>query len=180
MEDLLVPDEIDFLAHHHIALTRVFDAYGLSRKFYQQLMREEGALIACRTNACGQGHTLKTRSGDCPQCRPASLGFLQREEQSGFIYVAHSHSLGLCKVGFAVDHESRERSLNQTGYAGAVDWMVADTQPTRAGGVDERRVHQELRPYKEVAYYIRDGVPVRALETYICDLEVALEALLAL
>lgn len=180
MEELLVPNEIDFLAHHDIALTRVFDAYGLPRKFYQQLMREEGALIACRTNACRQGHTLKTRSGDCPQCRPASLGFLHREEQGGFVYVAHSHSLALCKVGFAVDPESRERSLNHTGYAGAVDWIVANTQLTRAGGVDERRVHQELRPYKAVSFYIRDGVLVRASETYICDLEVALEALQAL
>lgn len=178
MDELLELGEIDFLAHHGISLSRVFDAHGLPRKIYQELMREEDALIACRTNACREGHTLKTRSGHCPQCRPAAIGFLQREERSGFVYVAHSHSLGLCKVGFAVDSESRERSLNVSGYAGANDWLVADDRSTGAGGVDERRVHQALRAHKADAFYVRDGVLVRASETYTCDLDVALDALL--
>lgn len=180
MEDLLEFGEIEFLTRHGIELERVFDAYGLPRNLYQEIMREEGALIACRTNACRQGHTLKTRSGHCPRCRPAALGFLKREEQRGFVYIAHSRSLGLCKVGFAVDPESRERSLNHSGYAGAVDWVVVGDQLTRVGGIDERRVHQALGAYRTSAYYVRDGVLVRASETYACDVDVALDALSAL
>jgi hypothetical protein len=51
----------DFLAHHSIPLSRVFDASGLARKKYAEIMREEEKYFVYGDTECQSGHTLRSR-----------------------------------------------------------------------------------------------------------------------
>ncbi len=89
-------------------------------------MKDLGMTIAIGLNPCTarERHTLKDKYGHCIQCGTHNLAFQKRFNESGFIYVAKSESLGLIKIGTAKDIVQREYSLNNWGYGGCSDWKI--------------------------------------------------------
>ena len=80
----LTNDQKAFLKRLDVPFWRVFDAAGIRRKDFMLEMAATDKWIAIGTNPCTKaGHTMKTRSGHCPQCDTKQLGFLTRFDEDG-------------------------------------------------------------------------------------------------
>ena len=116
----LTVDEIRFLQGAGVPLSRVFDASGLSNQQYKFAMRSLGMWIAYGVTACqAAGHTLRTRAGHCAQCSPENISYLRRHDEAGEVYVAHSATMNLVKVGLSQDVHQRVGQLNTYGQKGS-------------------------------------------------------------
>lgn len=171
-------DQIDFLCKQKIPLSRVFDASGMTKGEYREIMSDLELLVAYGVTACKAfGHTLRTRSGHCCQCNTASLAFLLRFEEPGILYVASSKKIGLIKIGVAKDCTERLRNLNGHGYGGANDWDVCFSREVDSAGRLEFRVQTALQMHKVVKNYIRTGRQIECQELFSCDANMAIDAI---
>jgi len=67
----LTAGQLQFLAHHEIPMSALFDAAGMGRTEYHDVMKELGKFVAVGVTPCREsGHTLRQRSG---HCKTASL-----------------------------------------------------------------------------------------------------------
>ena len=149
----LTEDQRRFLEEQGVPLSRVFDATGLAQSEYRVIMRALGMQVAYGVAPCGAaGHRLRTSSGHCVQCGPHNLAFLRRYSEPGEVYVAHSHSASLTKVGTALDSESRVRRLNELGYGDVHDWELCASRYCANAGRVEFHVHRALSDYRVKAY----------------------------
>lgn len=115
----LTKEQTTFLTKHNTAVGSVFDATGLGKNDYRKLMKDLGKTVAIGVTPCKKGnHAMRTRSGHCIQCNPASLAFQKRHSMNGYVYIAGSLELSVIKVGLASDVEERMKSLNRLNYAG--------------------------------------------------------------
>ena len=85
----LTKEQSAFLAKHNTPISSVFDASGMGKSDYRAAMKELGKTVAIGVTPCKKGnHTMRTRSGHCIQCNPASIAFQKRHLMDGFVYVA--------------------------------------------------------------------------------------------
>ena len=175
---ILTSDQDEFLNRHSISVSSVFDATGLRKNEYREIMKSLGKIVAIGVTACKKGgHTLRSRSGHCVQCNPAALGFQARFSATGFVYIAGSLSLKVIKVGFSGDVKSRISSLNHLNYGGASDWVCIYWIQCESAGNIEFGTHARLVKFAAPTTYIRDGKPVNCLETFSCEAETAISTL---
>lgn len=178
----LTDDQIQFLTSHDIPLSLVFDATGIPRVKYRELMAINGYLIAYGVSPCAAyGHTLKTRSGHCPQCRPAGIAYLKRDARKAFVYIAYSQSAGLTKVGLAKDPVDRIRNLRTYLYGGEGDWQLHTFSHADEAGRVEREIHARLNVHRvEGLTYYKDDRLIDCRELFDCPPEVPAEILLSI
>jgi hypothetical protein len=171
--------QICFLIHHKTPLSQVFDATGMKKEEYKEIMKELGMTIAIGLNPCKsrEGHTLKDKYGHCVQCETNNFAFQKRFNESGFIYVARSESLGLIKIGTAKDTAQREYSLNNFGYGGSSDWKIMFTKQCNKYGRTEFEAHQALMPHNVHRSYWKQGNLVNCNELFDCEVELAIKTI---
>ena len=167
-----------FLNKHRISLGAVFDATGLGPKDYGKAMRALGKAIAYGVTPCRKGrHTLRSRSGTCVVCFPASLSFQSRFEALAYVYIAGSLKLNLIKAGYASEISARSSSLNEQNYAGASDWEILFWVKTENAGRIEFNLHTELSEYRSPTSFVRSGEEIDCLETFSCGAFSAIDTL---
>lgn len=165
----LTQDQLEFLQAHDIHLKYVFNAKGLSKSEYRVIMKELNKLIAYNVSPCQkEGHTVRTRSGHCCQCSPASIGFQKRNDSAGIVYIAGSLTGELVKIGFSKAVEVRAQSLNYTKYAGFNDWKILFALKSEHAGRIETKSNSLLHAYSFSADYEHDGHWQDSYETYHC------------
>jgi len=108
--------ERDFLKEHGILESELFDARDMGGPEFNPIMKELGIEFAVGRSCKNAGHRLRTRSNHCVQCDTARISFQRRWNSDGDVYVAHSPSRKLIKVGTADCPYSRTDSLNSYKY----------------------------------------------------------------
>lgn len=177
----LTKEHLAFLKLHNVDLDRVFDSEGLGPIVYKPKMKSQGKLIAFNVTPCrNAGHTLKTRSGHCPQCNPAYLEFQKRNDSSGVVYIAGSHAGQIIKVGFSKALEVRDESINRTRYASYNDWTMLYAIQSSAAGQIENEIKSKLSQYSTEFVYEHDGHIQEAGETFTCSFSKVKSTLVAL
>jgi len=78
---------VAFLKRHRIKAEEIFNAKGLRRIEYAELMKKNGTLFAINTDACGNGHRLKTHSGHCVICDSENIHYYRLHYRTSFVYV---------------------------------------------------------------------------------------------
>ena len=173
---ILTREQESFLKQHNISISSVFDATGLGKKDYRAVMKPLGNVVAIGVTPCQKNkHTLRTRSGHCVQCNPASLAFQGRYSEEAFVYVAGSLDLKLVKIGFASDVDQRLATLNELEYAGAADWECLYWLNIVGAGQVEFDAQTKLKQYASPTTYMRNGKTVDCIETFSCGAETAIE-----
>jgi len=167
--------EMVFLNKHKISLGAVFDATGLGPKDYGVSMRALGKAVAFGVTPCKKkGHTLRSRSGSCVVCAPASISFQSRFNTLAYVYIAGSIELNLIKAGYSSEIEARSFSLNEQNYAGASDWEILFWVKTENAGRIEFNLHSELSKFRCPTTFVRSGKTIDCLETFSCGASTAI------
>jgi hypothetical protein len=170
-----------FLNKHKISLGAVFDATGLGPKDYGVSMRVLGKSVAFGVTPCKKkGHTLRSRSGSCVVCAPASISFQSRFDTLAYVYIAGSLELNLIKAGYSSEIEARSYSLNEQNYAGASDWEILYWVKTENAGRIEFTLHSELSMYRCPTSFVRSGKTIDCLETFSCGASTVINVLKSL
>lgn len=164
----LSAEQLVFLEHHKVPLSKVFDATGLRRSCWQDEMDWLDAWVACGVTPCKrEGHTLRTRNGDCVQCRPGNLAFLKRLSQPAFVYITYSKTAKLSKIGSSTDPDKRINLLNMERYGGVGDWKIYCCQDSQYSGRVELSLHKHFLLDKvDGTSYIKQGVLTESKELF--------------
>lgn len=177
---ILTANQLTFLKDQDISLGDVFDATGLKRKDYQELMREAGVHFAYGTNPCSAGgHTIRSRAGHCIQCHTSAIAYSKRHSSEAHVYISTSQDKGLTKVGLSIDLTDRLYKLNDYRYGGARDWRIERSLYTQNAGRVEFATHERLAASRTEGSYIRAGRVQTCYELFRCDLARAEAALRA-
>jgi len=172
----LTKSQKEFLKNHGIDLDKVFDATRYTQRTYRDLMKEGGFVVAAGVTKCSQGHdSLRTRSGHCVMCNPASLSFQKRHTNIGDLYVMRSRSTKLIKVGIADSAYDRVISLNKQGYGDIKDWELAHVVRVTNAGYAEEVIHARLLFHAEERYFYKGGTMVLAREIFSCSVRDAIK-----
>ena len=160
---ILTREERDFIEHHGISPSDIYDARGMIVKEYHDKAKALGCPFVI--NSCQYGHRLKTRNGHCIVCHPERISFQRREIDKGVVYIAYSGKY--TKVGMIENNinmkdvalNKREYRLNsEGGYAGREGWQtIKSWQLERNVGKIEREAHKILEKYKVEKGYILVG-----------------------
>lgn len=165
----LTKDQLDFLELNRISASLVFDATGLERAKYSEIMRAEEKLIAIGVTPCkAAGHTMRESQGHCVQCSGTTLAFLRRHRSAGQIYVAASPKIRKVKVGYSADARKRMRTINGHEYGGASDWILVAVADSKRAGELEFLLHKELAKFRFEASYIANGRVTPCREIFSC------------
>lgn len=178
----LTKDQKTFLKRLDIPEWRVFDVVGMQRKDYMLEMAATDKWIAIGTNPCTkEGHTMKTRSGHCPQCDTKQLGFLTRYDKPGEVYIAQGKRGKLIKIGFALEAQSRLAGLNSYAYGGVTDWEIKLVLTCNKANRVETMAHSLIANHRittSVPTYFKNGRLVECRELFGCKYVVAESAVL--
>ncbi len=169
----LTKEQEDFLAHHDIPLSSVFDASGLKRREYSEIMRGEDKDFAYGVTECLNGHTLRNRSGGCIQCRTSRIAFQMRHRRSSYVYIAGSLASQLIKIGSSNEPNNRIYIANLDGYANSSDWQPLFQIHVQQAGRIESDIQSKLRPYQRRINFVRNGSEQVATECFACSYEQA-------
>ena len=180
---ILTKEEKEFISHHGISPSDIYDGRGEIIKVYHDKAKERGCRFVI-TNPCPQGHRLKDRSGHCIVCRPFGIAIRNRESGKGVVYVAVNGKF--TKVGMiennikSVDEaiNKREYRLNdEGGYGGRAGWKTVKTwQIEKNAGKVEREAQNLLDKYKVEKDYIHSGELHSAKELFECSIQTAIDA----
>jgi len=174
----LTKRQIEFLNHHQISLSEVFDATMMSQKKYRALMKEGRYVVAFGVSRCSQGHdSLRSRSGHCVMCNPASLSFQERHKNIGDLYVMFSPDTNLVKVGTADSAEERLVTVNKQAYGNTKDWQLVYFVRVTNAGYAEERVHNLLWEHNQERHFYKGGSIVLAKEIFSCSTELAIASI---
>ena len=165
---MLTQEQLLFLRSHGLSEEDTFDVHGMAQSKYYPIMKTENKIIAYNTKPCKNGHTMRTRSGHCPQCNTAYLRFNQRNSEGGFVYVAVCEERNITKVGYTSDIISRAESLNRTYYAGFCSWRILFAIECSQAGKIEGLVKSALRSYRCSKIYDHDSKDQEATELLKC------------
>lgn len=174
----ITKEQRDYLWHHKIPLSQVFDATGMTPAEYKKAMHAQEMFVAVGVRPCKAGHTLKTPSGNCIQCRSDYIEYKRRHDGPAYVYISASRSEKLIKVGSSKSPDEREKLLNARGYGGVSDWSkIGQVQCKHAGRV-EFEVHEILAAFASPRSYLREGIAVDCTEIFSCGYLHARKALL--
>lgn len=163
-------EQVAFLKQHNVSLKFVFNADGLRKTEYKEVMKDLNKMIAYNVTPCTKfGHTLRTRSGHCCQCNTAHLEFQKRNDSAGIVYIAVSSIKNVIKIGFTKSIEIRSESLNRTQYAGINDWKIVYAIKSDSAGKVENRICTELSDYSSYIDYEHDNHIQLASEIFKID-----------
>jgi hypothetical protein len=177
----LTKSQKEFLKNHGIDLDKVFDATRYTQRTYRDLMKEGGFVVAAGVTKCSQGHdSLRTRSGHCVMCNPASLSFQKRHKSIGDLYIMFSPSENLIKVGVADSAYERMITLNRQSYGEINDWEIAHVVRVTNAGYAEEIIHSQLSLHNKERYFLKNGEMVLAKEIFSCSVKDALKEIKAL
>ncbi len=165
----LTVEQRAFLVSQGLSEKDLFNAQGMTQSEYYPIMKKQNKLIAYNTPPCKNGHTLRTRSGHCPQCNTAYLRFSQRSNEKGYVYVAASLKGKITKVGFTSAIPTRAESLNRTNYANLDDWQILFAVQSDNAGKIEEAVKSTLYQYADTLDYSHDGKLQSASELLRCN-----------
>lgn len=173
----LTNEQIEFLNHHQVSLSKVFDATGLTKSEYKIRMKELGASVAIGVSPCFEmSHRMRSRSGHCVMCKPLNLAFQGRYEEVGDVYVAHSKKLNLVKIGTSSNTYERMGQINYYGYGGANDWVAKYIKKVGKAARIEFEAQKQIDKHRVWRSYIKDGETVDCQELFNCDVKVAIES----
>lgn len=180
MQSDLTRDQRAFLIRHKLSPLSVFDASGMTRREYGAVMKQQEKLFATGTTPCrAAGHTLRDRAGHCIECSTSNIAFIQRYFAESYVYIASSSSIKKLKIGCSKDTLDRTRTINGFAYGGANDWkMIASVKCKNAGRV-EFATHAVLAQYASAGTYRTNGRDTVCREMFVCDYQLARDALLA-
>ena len=174
----LSEEQIAFLRHHGVPLSRVFNASGLGKRQRERTMRQLGMELAYGVPPCDRAnHTLRTRSGHCVQCGTHNLAFQRRYDEIGEVYVASSKKFGLVKIGAAQSAAKRLITLNYFQYGGPDDWKLCEALRCERAGRVEFAAQNELFKYLGSTAYEKQGSSVNCQELFSCTEKQAISAL---
>lgn len=173
---MLTKGEILWLAQHGFSADDVYDG-----RWESQRQRRKGAKAAGKAlvlgSPCGAaGHRLRTRSHHCVQCNIANLGFQNRYNSHGYVYIAGSRSGRVIKLGIARDIMQRESQLRNERHAGLGDWEVLFFIAVDQAGRVENEASKKVKGRRVSAEYLKDGAPQTATEILEASYTSALEA----
>jgi len=172
----LTKSQKEFIKRHGISLDEVFDATDYSQALYRNIMKNRGYIVASGVTKCNQNHdSLRTRSGHCVMCNPASLSFQKRHKNVGDLYVMHSQSTKLIKVGVADSAHERVISLNKQSYGDIKDWKLAYMVRIMNAGYSEEIIHNRLHLHREDRYFSKGGEMILAQEIFSCSIKNAIK-----
>ena len=163
----LTDEQIQFLNRLGVPVEKTFDATGLSKSYYRQLMKERSLEVAYGVNPCKRGgHTLRSRSGHCIQCNTANLRYQNRYSESGFLYLATSALGGVIKFGQTKNVVQRRMTLNESSYGGFDDWSIVSFARINEAGKVEAIIHSHLSHMRVFSDYSKDGTTQSASEIF--------------
>lgn len=176
MSDISISDR-QFLAHHKIPYSQVFDAKGRTIGECKQSMEALSAIIAINAVPCKKGgHRIRTRANHCPVCDPAKISFIRRHVEPGYVYIAVCEKSDLVKVGTTTDIDGRQKNLNSYAYGSRRDWRIQHFRKFARAGEVEAQMHSALASYNVPGRYFREGRWQECYELFGCSETVALEA----
>ena len=174
----LSQEQLDFLKLHNISHDQVFDASRYRQKTYRALMKEGGFIVAMGVSRCNIGHhSLRSRSGHCVMCNSASLSFQKRHHDDGDIYVMHSQTTNLVKIGTADSATERLVTLNKQAYGDVKDWELVFSIRVTNSGYAEQLIHGNLWKHNTTRYFFKNGSMVLAQEVFSCTPEHAINTI---
>lgn len=166
---VLTSEQEKILNSQGLSKNDLFNALGMTQSEYYPIMKRNNKLIAYNTPPCKNGHTMRTRSGHCPQCNTAYLRFSQRSNEAGYVYIAASLQGRISKVGFTSAIPTRAESLNRTSYANFNDWKILFAIQSDKAGKIEDTVKSTLCKYADTLDYDHDGKSQSASELLRCN-----------
>lgn len=180
---ILTKEEKEFINHHAISASDIYDARGQIIRVYHDNAKERGCRFVI-ANPCTNGHRLKDRHGHCIVCRPLGIAIQKREGGKGIVYVAVSGKY--TKVGMIENNiksknkaiDKREYRLNdEGGYGGSSGWTtIKSWQLEKNTGKIEREAQQLLNKYNVKKDYIHSGELHTTKELFECSIQTALDA----
>jgi hypothetical protein len=176
MKAMLDEQAIRFLKQLGIDIDTVFNATNLPRSKYRPLMKACGAIVAAGVTPCkAKGHQLRDAYGHCVMCNPSCLSHARRFKVDAFVYVAHSASARLVKVGYSENIADRIRQMNLQKPGGTTDWTTCKFYWCENAGRVESEVHRALGKFRlDVAYGAKHGF---SKEIFRCGPRTAISAL---
>jgi hypothetical protein len=163
----LTTEEMLFLHRHKVPMSMVFDATGIAD---WQSEIDEDKYFAFGTTPCKrEGHTLRSRSNNCIQCKTANIAFQLRNTKPAEVYVAASRSKQLFKVGSTTELNRRIEMLSRVAYGGATDWFVIANVRCKKAGAVEFQIHKKLESFQYEVAYVDAGREIQAYELFSCD-----------
>ncbi len=180
---ILTKEEKEFINHHDIAPSEIYDGRGELVRVYHDKAKELGCRFVL-ANPCPYGHRLKDRTGHCIVCRPFGIAIRKRENGTGVVYVAVNGKYA--KVGMIENNiknideaiNKREYRLNdEGGYGGRAGWTTVKTwQLEKNAGKVEREAQNLLEDYRIEKDYIHSGELHSAKELFECSIQTAIDA----
>ena len=116
---------------------------------------------------------IRTRNGDCINCRGGSLEFQRRHNRRGFCYLVHSPSTGQCKVGISSTMDRRIANLRAHRYAGANDWEEVGRGFVENCGEVEKDIRMKMGGVPNKSQYSNDGNWHESTEAVFIDVNTA-------
>lgn len=162
---------------HGIPSDRLFDADGLTKATYRELMKDQEKWAAFGVTPCYQGHVLRNRAGTCLMCDPERVAHLLRSKMSGFLYVASGGGGRLMKLGFSGNPANRLKIANYEGWGGQHDWCLRAYGWSKEAGALEAELHAEFQHRQVCLQWDRNYVPQVTREAYLADITLAAEKL---
>lgn len=180
---ILTNEEKEFIRHHGIDPSDIYDARGQIIKEYHKNAKNQGCSFVV-ANPCPYGHRLKDRTGHCIECRPLGIAIRKRESGRGVVYVAVNGKY--TKVGMiennikSIDEalNKREYRLNdEGGYGGRAGWnTIKYWQLEKNAGKIEREAQRLLEKYNIEKDYIHSGELHSTKELFECSIQEAVNA----
>lgn len=170
MSHLFNPDDLTrkeraFLRHHKIDESSLFDARRYSSKGWGNIARDLNLEFGVGAT-CKDGHRIRARSGHCVVCSPKNIGYMKRETQPGYVYIASSRAGRIHKVGSTVDYRDREARLQREAPAGFTDWIIVAWFASPEAQRDERKLQSALSEYRIAATYQKSTGTVNSRELF--------------
>lgn len=174
----LSSDELAFLKSQGLTSSNVFDCRGRSIASCKGQAKAEGKDILIGTKCARAGHRLRSRGGQCVQCDTRNLAYQGRKSLSGNVYLAHSASRQLVKIGFSTSIHLRENKLNYDSVGGASDWKLIFYVTAPRAGELEIQIHKTLQQFNKHLPYVKDGLEQISKECFTCLPKDAVKAIL--
>lgn len=177
---MLAESEQVFLRRLGYSPEAVFDARRMRAAHWKDAVRETNKVIVLGKPCRAAGHRLRTRSGHCVQCDTSKLGFQNRYNSPGYVYVARSSTSGLVKIGTAQNIKIREQKLRYEQHAQADDWRILYAVKVKTGAKIEHKIFSTLARYRTSRSYVKEGKINEANELFKCSVATAIETLRSL